>query len=308
MSGVGIGRIGFVGLGMMGLPMATRLVGAGFSVTGCDLDATARDNFAAAGGAVVTTPAEAGAGVDLLIAMLPDGAIVRAALLGPDGALERAAPGLLVVDMSSCAPLATRALGDDLAARGVRLVDAPVSGGVRKARAGTLSIMAGGAAADVAAARPAFEALGASIFHVGPLGAGHASKALNNYVSAAGLAAMCRALLVAERFGMAGETLIDVLDASTGRNNSTEVKARPFILPRRFESGFALALMAKDVGIAADLAAGVGLTLPDMARDAALWKAASAALGRAADHTAIFRYLETAAGAAGPAEGDDDER
>lgn len=292
------GRIGFIGLGAMGLPMATNLLGAGFSVCGFDVDAQALRRFADAGGRVASTLAEAGAEVELLVTMLPNGQIVRAALLSEDGALARAATDLLVVDMSSSAPLGTRALGRDLAARGLRLIDAPVSGGVRKAREAKLSVMAGGEADDVARAAPALQAMGGVLLHVGPLGAGHAAKALNNYVSAAGLAAMCRALLVAERFGMSGETLIDVLNVSTGRNNSTEVKAKPFILSGAYDSGFSLDLMAKDLRAAADLAQGVDLAMPALEADAELWSAAAAALGPGADHTEIHRFLGAAAGQA----------
>lgn len=283
--------VAFIGLGRMGLPMAGRLVDAGLTVHGTDLSAAARDAFAARGGAPCATAAEAAQGADVVITMLPDGAAVRDALLGAGGAAAVLAPSALAIDMSSAAPLDTRRLGADLADLGIALVDAPVSGGVRKAVDGTLAIMAGGAPDDIARARPLLERMGSSVFATGAIGSGHACKALNNYVSAAGLAAACEAVLVAERFGIDPAILVDVLNASTGRNNSTELKMKPHILSGSFASGFAMALMAKDVGIAADLAADLGINAEGLARTATLWAKAAARLDRNADHTEIYRYL-----------------
>jgi 3-hydroxyisobutyrate dehydrogenase len=283
--------IAFIGLGRMGLPMASRLVDAGLAVHGADLSAAARFAFAAYSGMAFRTAADAALGATVVITMLPDGAAVREALLGPGGAVAALAPGALAIDMSSCAPTDTRLLAADLAALGVALVDAPVSGGVRRAADGSLAIMAGGEAAAVERARPLLELMGKSVFPTGRVGSGHACKALNNYVSAAGLQAACEALLVAEAFGVAPDVLVDVLNASTGRNNSTEVKLKPFILSGRFDSGFALALMAKDVGIAARLAEELEVPAEGAERAAALWAAAAEALGSTADHTEIHRYL-----------------
>lgn len=215
--------VAFIGLGMMGLPMASRLVAAGFAVRGSDLSAEARSSLAERGGAVFDSPAEAAVGAEVVITMLPDGRIVRDVLLGSGGVAQAMAPGGLVVDMSSSAPLGTRTLAEELAGGGLSLIDAPVSGGVRRAVDGTLAIMAGGEAAQIERARPLLDAMGRSVFATGPVGSGHAAKALNNYVSAAGLAAACEAAIVAERFGVDPAVLVDVLNASTGRNNSTEV-------------------------------------------------------------------------------------
>ncbi len=151
----------------------------------------------------------------------------------------------LIIDMSSSVPVDTQSLGKTLAERGIGLVDAPVSGGVRRAIDGTLAIMAGGDAALVERARPVLQAMAKSVFATGPLGSGHAMKALNNYVSAAGLVAACEALLVGRRFGLQPDTIIDVLNASTGKNNSTDVKMKQFVISESFASGFSLALMAK---------------------------------------------------------------
>jgi 3-hydroxyisobutyrate dehydrogenase len=172
------------------------------------------------------------------------------------------------------------------------MVDAPVSGGVAKAADGSLAIMAGGEAAQVDKARPVLEAMGSRVFHTGALGSGHAIKALNNFVSAAGLTAACEAVLVARAFGIDSATLVDVLNASTGRNNSTEVKLKPHILSESFASGFAMALMAKDLRTAEELAAGLGCAQELLSEQAQLWARALGALGGQADHTEIFRFLD----------------
>jgi 3-hydroxyisobutyrate dehydrogenase len=285
------GAVAFIGLGRMGLPMAGRLLDAGVSVRGTDLSPAARDAFAACGGTAVASAAEAARDAAVVITMLPDGGAVRDALLGPAGAAAALAPGGLAIDMSSSAPLATRRLAADLAPLGIALVDAPVSGGVRKAVDGSLAIMAGGAPHDFDRARPLLALMGSRVFATGDVGSGHACKALNNYVSAAGLQAACEAALVAGRFGVDPAVLVDVLNASTGRNNATELKMKPHILSGTFASGFSLGLMAKDLGIAADLADALGVTAGELARTAALWAGASAMLGREADHTEIYTYL-----------------
>lgn len=291
----GAGQVAFVGLGMMGLPMATRLVDAGFSVRGSDLSTEARASFAARGGLAFETARRAAEGASLVITMLPNGAVVRDALLGPDGVAEVLKSGALVIDMSSSAPMETRHLADELAPKGIGLLDAPVSGGVRRAIDGSLSIMVGGDAGQIERARPILEAICKTVIATGPIGSGHAVKALNNYVSAAGLAAACEAAIIAEKFGVDPNVLVDVLNVSTGRNNSTEMKMKPFILSGRFNSGFSMALMAKDLSIAAKLADQLDIDALG-ARDAAsLWTEASAALGKAADHTEIYKFLAASA-------------
>lgn len=292
----GIGPVAFVGLGMMGLPMAARLVEAGLSVRGSDLSAEARASFAARGGLTFETARRAAEGASLVITMLPNGAIVRDALLGPGGAAEALQSGALVIDTSSSSPMETRRLADDLAAKGIFLIDAPVSGGVRRAADGSLSIMAGGENKQIERARPLLEAMGKNLISTGPIGSGHAVKALNNYVSAVGLAAACEAVVVAEKFGVDPNVLVDVLNVSTGRNNSTEVKMKPFILSGSFASGFSMALMAKDLRTAADLAEELDVDAAGARDAAALWQNASEALGKAADHTEIYKFLATPRG------------
>ncbi len=284
-------RIGFIGLGMMGLPMSANLIRAGFAVTGFDASAEARRAFAGMGGIATVSTKDAAANAQILITMLPNSDIVRDVLLGEGDAASALEPGTLVIDMSSSAPERTVELGAALASRDIRLIDAPVSGLAVRATDGTLAIMAGGAKADIARARPVLSAMGRAITLTGPLGSGHAMKALNNYVSAAGFVAACEALIVGERFGLDPEVMVDVLNMSSGRNNSTETKMKPHVLSGGFRSGFSLALMAKDNRTAAALAASLGFPTKEIVAAAELWEAASEALGRGADHTEMYRFL-----------------
>lgn len=288
--------VAFVGLGQMGLPMAKRCIAAGFEVRGADPAAAAREALAAAGGKAFATGKEAAAGASVLITMLPDSKVVREAVLGANGVASGLSKDAFIIDMSSSVPVDTQSLGKALADLGIGLIDAPVSGGVRRAVDGTLSIMAGGDVALVERARPVLQAMAKSVFATGPLGSGHAMKALNNYVSAAGLVAACEALLIGRRFGLAPDTIVDVLNASTGKNNSTDVKMKQFVISESFASGFSLALMAKDLRIAADLSKIVGVDPSNAETIAKLWEAARESLDRGADHTAIYRFIEAEAG------------
>ena len=286
--------VGLIGLGNMGGPMAAHLKGVAGELRLFDARAEVTARVAEeTGGRATSSLAELGRGADIVITMLPNAGVVRAVVLGEggEGLADALSPGAIVVDMSSSFPPATKELGAALKARGIALLDAPVSGGVRKAIAGTLAIMLGGDdAAALDRAEPVLASMG-RIIRTGPLGSGHAVKALNNFVSAAGLAAAAEAVIVGEKFGLDPGVIVDVLNASTGRNNSTEVKMHQFVLNRAFNSGFALDLMAKDIKAAADLAEGLGLEMPNLAAAAALWREAQGALGEGADHTEIARYL-----------------
>jgi 3-hydroxyisobutyrate dehydrogenase len=282
-------RVALIGLGKMGVPMALRLAQAGYAVSGYDASSAARERFPTTAG--VAVPDDAGQAVRearAVITMLPDGKIVRSVV---DAIWPQLARGTVVIDMSSSQPLGTRELGETLAAAGVPFIDAPVSGGVRRAADGTLAIMAGGDPAVIDWVAPMLAAMGRSIFRTGPLGSGHAMKALNNYVSGAGLIAALEALRVARAFGLDPSMMVDVLNASTGRNNSTENKLKQFVLPESFASGFSLALMAKDIRTAEDLATALGLSTPLAERVADLWDEAARALGPDADHTEVDRHL-----------------
>ena len=285
-------RVGFVGLGTMGAPMTRRIADAGWTLAVYDTDAPRCSALAEEIGARnCRSLGEIGDASDIVITMLPNGSIVRDAAM-ENGFASVLANGAVVVDMSSSAPMGTRDLGAALAKTGIVLFDAPVSGGVRKAVDGSLAIMLGGDDTEaLERVEPLLTCMG-RIFPAGGLGAGHAIKALNNYISAAGLAAASEALIVARAFGVDPDVMVDIVNASTGRNNSTENKMKPFVIPGKYaDAGFALDLMAKDVATAAELSAELGLDLPGLkvARD--LWQAAKAELGTGRDHTEIHRYL-----------------
>jgi 3-hydroxyisobutyrate dehydrogenase len=283
-------EIAFIGLGQMGLPMAQRLIKAGYSVRAYDLSPAPRETFQAAGGHAAGSAREACSGASIVITILPNGRVVREALFAGD-AIKQAMDQALVIEMSSSDPIDTRNLGDELMKRGVALIDAPVSGGVKRAVDGTLAIMVGGDDAAAERANPILKAMGKSILKVGELGAGHAMKALNNYVSAAGLVAACEAVIVGQSFGLDPNTIVDVLNVSSGRNNSTETKMKPFVLSGSFGSGFSMGLMAKDVTIAASLSRSIDAPANGLLAAADLWSEAAKAMGPSTDHTAIFKYI-----------------
>lgn len=292
-----IARIGFVGLGNMGWPMA-HLLDPAYELTVLDARADVAESFAAEHRATATADLEAlGAASDAVITMLPNGDIVREVALGGGsgdggGLAAGMAAGSVLIDMSSSAPLGTRQLAEDLRPRGVALVDAPVSGGVAGARAGSLAIMAGGEPDQIARCRPVLERLGRVIYEMGGSGTGHAMKALNNYCSAAALSSACEALIVGDRMGLEPAKMVDVLNASSGRSAATEGKIAEEILGRDFSAGFTIALMAKDVGIAGGLAEGLGLEAPILARTRDLWRDAAELLGATAGVTEIVRLWE----------------
>jgi len=292
--------IGFIGLGNMGRPMTTRLAGAGHRLLLLDIDRALTESLAQSLGQQAAASAAAlGAACDVVITMLPDGRTVRRVLLGEAddgsgavaGSLKK---GAVVIDMSSSSPVGTRELGERLAKMDIRLVDAPVSGGVRRAVDGTLAIMVGGDPDAIDAVRPVFEPMGKPMV-AGGLGAGHAIKALNNYVSAAGLLAACEAVRAGTRFGLDPATIVDIINASTGVNNSTLVKMKPFVLSGSYADGFGLALMAKDLRTALEVADATGMQTALADTVVRVWNEAEQKLGAAKDtaghHTAIDRYL-----------------
>jgi 3-hydroxyisobutyrate dehydrogenase len=288
-----IHRIAFIGIGRMGWPMARRLVEAGFAVTVQDAAPGRAHAFADEhGGFAAANAAEAARDADALITMLPTSREVAATLESARDALPR---GAIVIEMSSGEPSATRAMAAELAARGIAMVDAPVSGGVARAETGELAIMTGGDPAALERAAPVLAAMGQNIVRCGDVGAGQAMKALNNLVSAAGFLIGVEALLIGSRFGLDPATMVDVLNASTGMNNSTQRKFRQFVLSRGFDSGFGLDLMVKDLSIALQVARETATPAPLAAQTRELWAAAAALLGAGQDHTAAARFSEALA-------------
>lgn len=286
-------HVGLWGLGNMGVPMAARLLASGMTVLGYDPLPSAREAFAALGGTVVDGP-EALDVVSAVILMLPNSGIVDEVLLR-SGVADVLRPGTIVIDMSSSEPLRTQSLAKELAARQLSLIDAPVSGGVTGAVDGTLSIMVGGDEAVFDRVVGLLRHFGRPVL-VGPSGAGHALKALNNLMSATHLWVTSEAILVGEKFGLDPEIMLATINGSSGRSGSTQNKWPNFILSGGFDSGFGLQLMLKDMKIATDLAHQLGM--PIELGDAALsqWEHAGDALPSTADHTEVARYLERVSG------------
>jgi 3-hydroxyisobutyrate dehydrogenase len=280
----------------MGAPMARRIAAAGYRLQVADANQDAVNRFAA--GTACERPRDLkalGAACAAVVTMLPDGHVVRQVVTAGDGIAAGLKRGSVIIDMSSSAPLGTRALATELAKRGIPLIDAPVSGGVKKAIDGTLAIMAGGDPAAIERCRPVLEAMG-KVFLTGGPGSGHAMKSLNNYLSATSLSAVAEAVIVGGQFGLEPKLMIDVLNASTGRSATTEFKYPAYVLPRSFDSGFALGLMAKDLGLALELARSTGGPRVLLEQLAELWANAAKQLGTAADHTEIVKYLEARTG------------
>lgn len=288
--------IGFAGIGNMGAPMVRNLAKAGIPVLAYDLNpavlkaVTEDTNMVTA----ATGLAELGAKCSTVITMLPTGANVREAVLGEGGIASRMAKGGIILDMSSSEPTGTVELARELEARGLHMVDAPVSGGVPGAVKGTLALMTGGEDAVVARVEAALDAMG-NIYRTGPVGSGHAAKALNNFLSASSLAATSEALLVALKFGLDGEAMANIWNASTGRSNTTENKLHQHILNDKFAAGFTLKLLDKDVRIARQLAENLNVRADYLDNVSELLTDALEELGDEADHTALYKYIRKVA-------------
>jgi 3-hydroxyisobutyrate dehydrogenase len=290
-------KIGFVGIGAMGWPMAANLIKAGFTLQVADARPAQAARFTAeVGGKVATSLRALGEASDVVITMLPTSKIVRSVLLDPDGVAGGLRAGTVVIDMSSGVPAETAAIARELAARNVAMIDAPVSGGVRKAVTGELAIMVGGDAAVLQRVDPVLRAMGKSVIRAGGIGSGQAMKALNNLVSAGGFLIGMEALLVGKKFGLDPAVMVDILNASTGMNNSTQVKFKQFVLSGSYGAGFSLDLMVKDVGIALDVAESLGVGAPFSALCRNIWAAAQADLGPGRDHTELARFAAKTAG------------
>jgi 2-hydroxy-3-oxopropionate reductase len=286
--------VGIVGLGIMGTPMAANLVRAGHRVLGHDLSAERVAQLVAAGGEAAGSVAAA-TGADLVITMLPDSPQVEEVVLGPDGVLEHAKPGLLLVDTSTIRPDTAQLVAREAAARGVRALDAPVSGGERGAVDGVLSIMVGGPAEDVAAARPVLVVLGATVVHVGPNGAGQTVKAANQLVVAGTYALVAEAIVLLEASGVDAGAALDVLAGGLAGSRVLELK-RASMVAREFRPGFRIDLHHKDMGIALDAARAAAVALPMTGLVAQLVAAARAQGLGGLDHSALLMVAETISG------------
>ncbi|MGX6509306.1 NAD(P)-dependent oxidoreductase [Rhodococcus sp. SJ-2] len=285
--------VGHIGLGAMGRPIAQNFVASGQSTLVFDADSASQgrflDDHAGVGGAASFADFAA---CDVVVLVLPTSDIVDSVVLSEDGLLAHLRPGSTIVDMGSSIPTRTQALAEAAAAKGISVVDAPVSGGVARARQAALAVMVGGDAAAVEAVIPLLRATGSDIIHVGPVGSGHAAKALNNLMAANNMLIAAEALLVGRKFGIDPATLLGVINASSGRNQATEAKYEKFVLSRTFDSGFAARLMRKDIGIALDLAHDQEISPLLGEAVGRLWNAAVDGLDPAADQTDVVRYLE----------------
>lgn len=290
-------RVGFIGVGSMGWPMASRLLQAGFEVTVFDAAPGQAERFAKeVGGKAAADCKTLAAQSEVIVTMLPTSAIVEQVLSGDHGVLAGLQRGAVIVEMSSGVPAHTQRLAQTVQTAGGELVDAPVSGGVPRARTGELAIMFGGEAASLERLRPVLQAMGSSLLHTGGVGSAHAMKSLNNLVSAGGFLIGIEAMLIGQQFGLDPEVVVDVLNASTGMNNSTQKKFKQFVLSRGFNSGFGLDLMVKDLGIALGMGDDTGTPTPFASLCREMWMAAGKSLGPGQDHTAVARLSEQLAG------------
>jgi 3-hydroxyisobutyrate dehydrogenase len=279
-------KVAFIGIGNMGKPMAANIAKGGHQVFLFDANPAAAASAAKEMGATALESLAEISTAEVIVTMLPDGNVVREVALGANGIAAAAKPGTIVVDMSSSQPLITRATGSALADKKITLIDAPVSGGVAKAVAGTLTIMIGGDdPASVERVKPVLACMGTTFFEVGKLGSGHAAKALNNVAAAANYAALAEALLVGEKFGIDRGMLVDIVNASTGQSFISTVVMKQFVLPGTFNTGFAIGLLAKDANIAAELSQGLSCKSPLMELASKRWAEARDALGGSADNS-----------------------
>jgi 3-hydroxyisobutyrate dehydrogenase len=285
-----VSEVGFVGLGNMGMPMARRLAAAGYHVRGYDVSAEIMREIAGLDG-FTPAPGLTGLGTDVVLLSLPDSDVVEHVLLA-GGLLDSVPEGGMVIDMSSSDPARTRDLAARAAESRVALIDAPVSGGVAGARAGSLTIMVGGSPEAFELARPMLAAIGKRVVHAGDVGAGHAVKALNNLMSAAHLVVSSEALIAGRRFGLDPAVMLEIINGSSGRSGSTENKWPNYVLPEKFDAGFSVRLMVKDMRLALGIERATGT--PSAVSEAALaaWEAALADLPGDSDHTEIARWLD----------------
>jgi 3-hydroxyisobutyrate dehydrogenase len=289
--------VGFIGVGNMGWPMAACLVKAGFPVLINDSRREVANNFVQQhGGTAPDTLKQLAAGSDIVVTMLPTSVIVEHVLGGgDDNVFAGMKPGTIVIEMSSGVPSVTQRLAEQVAALGGHMIDGPVSGGVPRAKTGELAIMVGGDAAIIERAMPVLSAMG-TVLRTGGVGSGQAMKALNNMVSTGGFLIGIEALLIGQRFGLDPAVMTDVLNAATGMNNSTQKKFRQFVLSRKFDAGFTMGLLAKDLSIALQVGRETGTAAPLSALVKEMIVSAEAMFGSAADHTEMAKWVEKLVG------------
>ena len=288
-------NIGFVGLGVMGTPMATHLAKAGHVLTLHDLDPNLSAALARTLGGqarAAASPAEVGVRSDVVITMLPNGEVVREVALGAQGLLQTLKPGALLLDTSSAQPWITRQTAQALAVNGVAMVDAPVSGAQWGAQAAELVFMVGGAIEHVQRVRPLLDSMGRAVFHLGDLGSGHAMKCINNLITAMTFSATAEGLAIGKAFGLDPAVMTAVLNESTGQSWISKNHIAQRIVSRTFDDPFKLELMLKDIGIAMGLAREAQLSVPLSSLGEQLWRAAARQAGPGASISELARWVE----------------
>lgn len=290
--------IGFIGLGVMGAPMAGHLARAGHALTVLDADAERTRGVAQKiGGRAARTPAEVAAASDIVVTMLPDGRVVQQVALGDDGLVQGLRKGALLLDTSSAEPWLTEATAAGIAKAGATMVDAPVSGAAWGAEAAELVFMVGGSDADVARVMPLLQRMGKAQHHLGGLGAGHAMKCLNNTITSMTFLATAEALVAGKRYGLDPEAMIDVLNQSTGGSWITQTHFKQRIFNRTFDDPFKLSLMLKDIGIALQLARDTATPMALSGLGQQLWRMADQVAGPGASVSELVRWVEKTGGA-----------
>ncbi|MGN7385401.1 NAD(P)-dependent oxidoreductase [Sporosarcina sp. SAFN-015] len=285
-------RVGIIGLGNMGSRITQRLLEVGVSVGVYDINQAAVDEMVALGAVAERSPAHLASNYPYVITLLPNALIVKEIVLGAEGLVHGMGPESLLIEMTTSDPSSTKELNETLKSKGLRMIDAPVSGGVAKARNGTLSVMAGGEERDFKEVESLLCKIGKNVIHVGAIGAGHTIKALNNMVSATTLAVTGEAIALGVKLGLDPDKMLAVINTSTGRSVSSELKFPSQIVNRKFDSGFTLDLMVKDLTIANLIAETENVSLDVATTNLQLWKQASDQLGKGADHTMIVKHIE----------------
>ena len=292
--------IGFVGLGVMGLPMAVNLSRAGYSLTVYDKDPAAAERAAGAatGLKVAQSPAEVARASAIVVTMLPSGKYVQEVALGENGLIHGFSEGALLLDTSSSEPGLTIETANALAAAGMAMVDAPVSGAQIGAQTGQLVFMAGGESAALDRVMPLFEVMGKQVFHLGGIGAGHTMKCINNMVTAMTFMATAEGLAIGKKLGLDPEVMTDVLNVSTGMSWISQTHIRQRITSRKFDDAFKLELMVKDIGIAMSLAGDASIPVPLCGVGQQLWRAAEQHAEKGSSISEMVRWVEDMTGIA----------
>jgi len=295
---VSIRQVGFIGIGNMGSAMAAHVAKAGFDLVVHDINPESCEKFVAQhGGKAVASPAEAGRHAEAVITMLPNDKVVSAVILGEGGVASTLSRGGIVIDMSTCDPVATQQLAAALQPRGIAVVDAPVMGGVVFAKDATLDIMAAGDAAAIERVKPLLKCMGRSLILCGAAGNAHALKALGNYINACAMINVIEAMAIGKKFGLDARFMADaLLPMINGRQHPLEKKVIPQILTRKFSTGMAMGFITKDLKIAVDTAQSIGAYAPLAERTHALWAEAVQQLGGQLDQTAVAKLWEQKSG------------